>query len=349
MPLNLPAFWSTLKAWVRRGWWLAPPLLVGAAALAGWLIPTNQFLVLPGEAVNAGKLVSLSPPTPGNGSTPGRLLLVTVYSAPANVDEWLFAHVYPHAKLVPAHTQIPPNTSFNAFQREEARMMTDSQTAARVVAFQQLGYTVTLHGQGAIVLQVVPGSPAAAAGLPRGDDVIALDGAPTHTAAELAQQLSQHRPGDTVTLTVSGPHAAARGLKVTLGQRPNAAGTAFLGVGLGTDHPTYTFPKDVRIDAQGIIGPSGGLVLALQIIQALSPGDITHGKVIAATGTIGLDGQVGPIGDVQEKAVAVEGKAQYFLVPTANAAAVEQQAGSGLRIVPVSTIGQALAFLKTLG
>ena len=347
--MSAPRWWSAFLASARQAWWAIPPVVVGALALAGWLIPTNQFLVLPGETVNASKLVSLAPSAPGKVGAPGQLLLVTVYSAPANVDEWLFAHVYPHAELVPAHTQIPPNTSFNAFQHQEARMMTDSQTTARVVAFQQLGYTVTLHGQGAIVLQVVPGSPAAAAGLQRGDDITALDGTATHTAAELADQLGQHRPGDAVTLTVSSPQASTRELKVTLGQRPNAASTAFLGVSLGTDRPTYTFPKDVRINARGIIGPSGGLVLALQIIQALSPGDITHGKVIAATGTIEPDGRVGPIGDVQAKVVAAEGKAQFFLVPTANAAAAEQQAGNALRIVPVSTLEQALAFLKTLG
>jgi S1-C subfamily serine protease len=66
---------------------------------------------------------------------------------------------------------------------------------------------------GVLIISVVPDSPAARAGLaggqqtteriPRGGDVItAVDGKAVTTMSELAAQLSGHKPGDVVTLTI---------------------------------------------------------------------------------------------------------------------------------------------------
>ena len=58
------------------------------------------------------------------------------------------------------------------------------------------------------------------------------------------------------------------------------------------------------------------MVYTLGIIDALTPGDISGGANIAASGEIKLDGSVGPIGGLREKAVGVEkAGARYFLVP----------------------------------
>ncbi len=55
---------------------------------------------------------------------------------------------------------------------------------------------------GAVVLQVVPGSPAAGAGIQRGDVVVAIDGKPVDAASALAAEVRSHRPGQTIDLTI---------------------------------------------------------------------------------------------------------------------------------------------------
>jgi S1-C subfamily serine protease len=70
---------------------------------------------------------------------------------------------------------------------------------------------------GAIVLGVVPGSPAEQGGVQPGDIVIAADSQPVTTAEEVEEAIAQHQPGDRVTLRVhraDGDHT----LTVTLGQ-----------------------------------------------------------------------------------------------------------------------------------
>jgi S1-C subfamily serine protease len=56
--------------------------------------------------------------------------------------------------------------------------------------------------RGAVLVEIVSGSPAEEAGLQRGDIVTAVDGAPVTSMPELAGRLQQHRPGDEVTLRI---------------------------------------------------------------------------------------------------------------------------------------------------
>ena len=73
--------------------------------------------------------------------------------------------------------------------------------------------------QGAVIAQVEDGSPAARAGLQRGDIVTAIGDTPVASFEELAGRIQRQPVGDTVTLTVvrSGQE---RQVDVTLSERP---------------------------------------------------------------------------------------------------------------------------------
>jgi Lon-like protease len=333
--------------WLRRNWqWLIGPALIGLAALVCWFVGTGEFLVMPGDAISTASMVKV-PAAPAKPNA-GKLLLVTIYSAPANVDEWLFGHVYPHAHLLPAQTQLPPNTTYERFRHIEEAMMTDSQTTAKVVALRQLGYTVTEHGEGVVVDNVQPNTAAAAAGVAKGDLILAANGQAMQTDKQLIDFIARLAPGAKVSLRLKPNNSdAERDLEVTLGSRPNQPDQPLLGVVPATYRPTFDFPVQIGIDSQGIIGPSAGLVLTLAIMQAAAPSDITHGHNVAATGTIDINGQVGPIGGIEDKVLAAEGHAEYFLVPKQDYAAATK-AATGIKVVEVNSLGQAVDFLNGL-
>ncbi len=74
-------------------------------------------------------------------------------------------------------------------------------------------------------------------------------------------------------------------------------------------------------------GPSGGLITALTIYDAIVKEDITKGNKIVGTGTIDAEGNVGEIGSVEYKlAGAVKGKADVFLCPVENLEAAKKYA-----------------------
>lgn len=108
----------------------------------------------------------------------------------------------------------------------------------------------------------------------------------------------------------------------------------------------------VKLTLDDVGGPSAGLMFSLGIVDKLagdgSGGDLTGGRTIAGTGTIDADGTVGPVGGAALKTRAAERDgASVFLVPKAECAQV-QPAPAGLRLVPVTTLRDAVHALRAL-
>lgn len=114
--------------------------------------------------------------------------------------------------------------------------------------------------------------------------------------------------------------------------------------------------SDTNVDIKkkyGESGPSGGLIMALSIYDALTKEDITYGMKIVGTGTIDEDGNVGEIGGVTYKlGAAVKAKADLFICPTKNydeAVEYAKKKKYDIIIRKVSTFDEALSVLKEEG
>lgn len=85
---------------------------------------------------------------------------------------------------------------------------------------------------GAQVVEVVDDSPASAAGLQVDDLITAVDGKALEGDASLADVIGSYAPGDEVTLSVTRPGGEEEALElaVTLGENPDDAAKAFLGI-----------------------------------------------------------------------------------------------------------------------
>jgi Lon-like protease len=232
--------------------------------------------------------------------------------------------------------------------------MTDSQVDAKVAALRRLGYSVP--DDGAAVFAVSPGTPAASKLRP-GDVITEADGTPVTAASDITGVLSSLKPGDSVRLEIGRPVGArTTKLALTVGTVPcgalcpGAPKRPLMGIEVTQ---SFAFPTTVNlnISTTGIGGPSAGLAFTLGAIEALTTQDITGGHRVAATGTIDTAGNVGDVGGVKQKTIAViRDHCQYFIVPTVEYATAEAQAkGHHLTIVPVDTLDQALTFLRTIG
>jgi PDZ domain-containing protein len=90
--------------------------------------------------------------------------------------------------------------------------------------------------------------------------------------------------------------------------------------------------------------------MTLGVIDTLSGGTLTGGHTVAATGTMDASGNVGDVGGVPQKTVAVENAgATIFLVPPQEYQAAMSKDRKGLRIYAVSTLDQALRVLEANG
>ncbi|MBT2458256.1 S16 family serine protease [Streptomyces sp. ISL-86] len=114
-------------------------------------------------------------------------------------------------------------------------------------------------------------------------------------------------------------------------------------------------PKDVkvRLNLADVGGPSAGLLFSLGIVDKLdgdgSGGYLTGGRSIAGTGTITADGDVGAVGGVALKTQAAQRDgASVFLVPQAECSDAQSELPEGLRLIPVSSLTDAVSALRSL-
>jgi PDZ domain-containing protein len=106
------------------------------------------------------------------------------------------------------------------------------------------------------------------------------------------------------------------------------------------------FPFGIAIESDDVGGPSAGLMWALGLYDLLTPDDLTRGRTIAGTGEIDGDGDVLPIGAIDDKVIgAREAGADILLVPRRNARQIADADTGGMRVIPVATFDDALRAL----
>jgi PDZ domain-containing protein len=305
---------------------------------------SGYYLLEPDIAHPVAPLVHVANSKPAKGG--GALYFVDVQEEqPTKLHDlwgWLFSDP-PHSTRIPSADIIPPGSNSQQVITTERREMATSQQTAAAVALRALGYHVGIDPNGVMVNQLFFGT--AAARLLQANDVItAVNGHATRTIAALHVYMATVHPGDTVRLTVvRGNVVHTIKLKTV-----NEAGRALIGIA-PEQSAKITLPFKVSIDAGDIGGPSAGLAFTLEVMRQLGR-DVTHGYRIAATGQINIDGTVSPIGGVEQKTWGVrERGAQIFLVPAGgNAKTAEKNAGPNLKIIPVTSLDQALKALAAL-
>ncbi len=256
--------------------------------------------------------------------------------------------------LDPSVEVIPRKAVLGDQQPEENRkrnleMMDGSKQTAQVVALRRLGYDVTATGTGAVIAFVKEGSPADSV-LDPNDVVLSVDGVPVKIADDLVSSINTKQPGDTITLEIEpGNGDPIRKSTTTVVARESDPSKPMLGIQAGTRNLNFDLPFVVSIDSGDVGGPSAGLAFTLGVIDVLTPGSLTGGKSVATTGTMDLQGNVGPVGGVPQKTVGVRRSgAKLFLVPPDEYDEAVRFAGD-MQVVAVRTLDEALDAIAKYG
>ena len=273
-------------------------------------------------------------------------------SYPVTFFDVVGAWLSPDKKILDREQVCPKSLSPQEVEQANQAQMTSSQNTAVVAALMETGMAtrmvLTIEGTG-------PGQTEAA--VQQGDVLTSItpDGGRTTqvtTYAELRELLTTIPVGTRVDL---GIERAGEPMSVSLTTiepadansdgEPDSEGS-LLGVYLSA-------AADSDIDAtfglSDVGGPSAGSMFALGIIDELTPGDLTGGKDIAGTGTIALDGTVGPIGGITQKMAGARADGSgYFLAPASNCGDVVGHVPDGLEVYAVSTLHEAVTTVEAI-
>jgi PDZ domain-containing protein len=246
-----------------------------------------------------------------------------------------------HDEVVVPHDSVnTPGLTQDQVQQQDKQDFVESQDNAVAAAACELKYP-----RGFGILSIQPDSPNVKV-LKPGDSFLSLNNAKVTDDASLRAEIAKLKQGDKVPAVVvrAGKQLA---LTVTLGAPSKAGGTPLLGINLTEG---CLLPFQVSVDLGGIGGPSAGLMFSLGLIDKIGTQDLTHGKFIAGTGTIDPSGAVGPIGGIQLKMLgARRAGATVFLAPSANCSDVRGSIPSGLNVVKVTSLHDAITSLKAIG
>lgn len=222
----------------------------------------------------------------------------------------------------------------------------NSKNAAKEVAFRTAGVPYNLGEEYTYVYDITD---EANTTLKVGDDIQSVNGIVINHVDELSSLLKQYKKGDKLSIVVIRD---GKEKEVSATLYADDKGDAKIGISVLTT-AEVTSDVDIEINTtDSESGPSGGMMMALMLYNALTEQDLTHGKKIVGTGTIERDGSVGIIGGVKYKVMGAEKNgADVFLVPEGNykaALAVKEEKGYDIEIVSVKTLDDAIKYLEGL-
>jgi PDZ domain-containing protein len=324
----------------RFSLWPIALVLVAVLVLAAAIIRLPYEVVSPGGANDLHGLVTITgSPTH---EAKGTVLFVTVgVRDRVSAFELLRAWASPDRDFYRLK-DIHGNLTSKQIQQLNTALMSDSKLLAEGVALRHAGPGAP-KPVGAEVSVVVPDRPASAF-MKVHDVIVGVDGKATPATDCAVKAIRAHKPGDKISL-VYNRDGRLQAAEATLADGPQHV--PLLGVQLETKFGTGF---SVKIDSGIVSGPSAGLAYALQLLDLLTPGELTGGAKVAATGELRSDGTgaVDPIGGEAEKAVTVRrAGASLFIVPRVNYAKAKAHAGN-VRVEPVDTFQDALRVLATL-
>jgi PDZ domain-containing protein len=319
-----------------------------------------QFAVVPADAQPVEPRLRITGPQVYGGR--GDVLFVTVRTPELSLLQWWVGRdtkaVDPKS-YADLYANETPQQSTSRGQRD----MRTAKETAEFVALQRLGFAakltpgeviidslVCLKGDATTCKEYAPSDRV----LDPGDKLLEVDGVQLNVVDDLSAILAKHKPGDSVTVKYDRAGTTGTGTVLLIAD-PDEPKRPIIGF-YPSDTAKVSLPPDVsiNIDTESIGGPSAGLAFTLTLVDELSQGDLLGGRRVAVTGTININGEVGAIGGLTSKASAVlQSGAKYFLVPTAQGpediAKAREVVGDKVQIIPVATLEEALAALKTLG
>lgn len=311
--------------------------------LLSFFLPTPYMIMAPGVAQELSSMITVEDGY--KEEIRGEFLLTAVSIQRARILDYIYIKLSKPSGIELDHISehLPEGMNMEEYQELMDEFMLDSQNKAKAVAFQKAGMPVSIKNNGVMVAEVLKNG-AAVGKLQRGDLIIAVDGQKVSRDTEAQELIQQREIGDPVTVTVDRDGEILDFTMETVPLHINDEPRPSIGVSIYSNIK-YSFPREIYFHMQNIGGPSAGGMFALEIYNQLVKEDITRGRRIAGTGTIDLDGKIGPIDGVEQKVIAAEREgAELFLVPVENHEAALQAAGS-IKVVAIESFDEALEYL----
>ncbi|EHI70444.1 SepM family pheromone-processing serine protease [Streptococcus ictaluri] len=344
-----------MKTVKKLKWWLVT-LVALMGVLVSLVFPLPYYIEMPGGAYDIRTVLKVNDK---KDKEKGSYNFVAITLSRATLAQLLYAWLTPFTEISSAENATGGYSDAD-YLRINQFFMESSQNEAIYQALTLAGKKVDVDYKGVYVLDISKDSTFKGR-LHLADTVTGVNNKEFESSAELVKYVSSLKRGEKVSVqfTSDGKSRSEKGKIIKLKNGKNGIGISLV------DHTQVKSEDKVTFDAQGVGGPSAGLMFTLDIYDQINHEDLRKGRVIAGTGTIMNDGRVGDIGGAGLKVVAAhEAGAEIFFVPNnpvdkalkkidptaisnyEEAKKAAKQLKTKMKIVPVKTVHEAIAYLK---
>ena len=271
----------------------------------------------------------------------GNLYQLTVRRDEANYFVYAWARLNSQIDLYPREVILPDGVTPQELSEISIQNMMTSENVAIAVALDSLNYEIQSEGDGVLVVGLLDDSPVKDK-LIKNDLIVSINNELVKSVSEFISMLRTYEIGDMVNIGLIRNEQEVT-IETKLIEHVEYENEPMVGFLASTPNQQFIFPFEVDIETGNVGGPSAGMMMALNVYNLLTKDDITNGKKIAGTGTIEIDGSIGPVGGVKQKVIAAKrANAGLILVPTANYEEANVFADSNTQIVAVDSFENAL-------
>ena len=355
-PDTAPSGESRRRCRLRRAVAAGSFILVVALIVAVFLVPVNAVIEAPGPTWNVLDNGSSSDQdvlkVSGTETYPteGALRMTTVSVSgcpgyPVTTADLIAAWFSADKRIVDRNEVCPQDQSAEQVEETGKAQMTASQDSAVIAALVETGKAGAMHLTVTEVAEQQTSTEVQA-----GDvlETITPEGGQATTItsfSQLKELMATIAEGTRVTLGVRRGDQQVAAALTTIAPQEGTTGS-LLGLSL-------KISVDSKVDAtfglSDVGGPSAGMMFALGVVDEITPGALTGGKDISGTGTIDINGQVGPIGGIQQKmAGARKAGSTYFLAPASNCDEVKGHEPKGMQVFAVGTLHEAVTATEAI-
>jgi PDZ domain-containing protein len=310
------------------------------------LIPTPYFLIIPGQAINLSKNITVEN---GEKDAKGQFILTSTAIIKANLLLYIYGFFDPNIDLKNSNDEVLLNMKQKDYINIMEKLMQESQMISKVVAIRKAGYSPEISGRGILINGILDNSPAKNKLLP-GDVIIKIDEQQVYTLEEFSEIIRSYHLSQIVRITFlrdNGTYSTSIPLIELPGTDDETEG---IGIGIYADTKDLQciFPLKIEVNLEKIRGPSAGLMIALEILNQLTENDLSSGLLIAGTGSLSMDGRITKVDGIKQKIIsAKKQKVGVFLVPKENYSEA-LKFSHGIRIIPVDNFDDAIMKLIKL-
>lgn len=296
------------------------------------------YVDAPGGIININDRIVTDTKTEYEGSL--NMLYVTQYQA--TVPIYLMSYLIKDWDLESITENQISNETYEEIDARNKIMLNNSIANATYVAYKEAGKQIGTKSIKHLVVATLKDD----INIKIGDEILQINDIQIDNLNDIKKIIDTHNIGDTLKIKLN---RNSKTIEVNT-KISNVEGQKALGIVVMSNYEYETNPNIELKFRNGESGSSGGLMMSLSIYSAISGKDILKGRNIAGTGTIDIDGTVGPIDGIKYKIIgAVKNNMDIVLVPSGNykeAQKVVKEKNYNIKLVEVKTFKDAISYLS---